>query len=50
VALYLAVLGGFVLAVASLLVWAARRGEFRDPEAAKHRVLELDRETGVEER
>jgi len=46
-ALYVVVLGGLVLSVASLLVWAARRGEFRDPEAAKHRLLELDRETGV---
>ncbi len=46
-ALYLAVLGCLMLAVVSLLLWAARRGEFREPEAAKHRLLELDRETGV---
>ncbi len=46
--LYLLVLGSLLLATLSLMVWAARRGEFRDREAAKHRLLELDRETGVD--
>jgi nitrogen fixation-related uncharacterized protein len=46
-ALYLIVFGSLLLAVVSLMIWAARRGEFRDREAAKFRVLDLDRETGV---
>ena len=45
--LYLSVLASLLLATLGLAAWAARRGEFRDPEAAKHRMMELDRETGV---
>ena len=45
--LYVLVLGCLLLAAVSLLLWARRRGEFHDPEAAARRLLELDRETGV---
>lgn len=41
------VVGGFVAAALMLFVWSVRQGQLRDPEAAKHRMLELDRETGV---
>jgi nitrogen fixation-related uncharacterized protein len=47
VTFYLVVLGAFTVAMAALLAWAVRRGEFRDSEQAKFRVLELDRTTEV---
>lgn len=36
--------GGFV----ALLAWALSRGQFRDTEAPKHRMLELEEKGGVE--
>ncbi len=45
--LYLIVLGCLAASALSLLAWAIRRGEFHAPEEAKHRLLELDRRTGV---
>lgn len=38
-------LGGF----GALFVWAWLSGQFRDVEAPKHRMLELDETTGVED-
>ena len=30
-----------------LLIWSIKRGQYKDPEAPKYRLLELDRKTGV---
>lgn len=39
--------GTGMLAVVSIFIWAFLAGQFNDIETPKHRILELDRLTGI---